>query len=124
MEKVNEKAKEIVGLFDELLNFKGIKDVSFEELDYLKGKVESELIELLNENDSHRLTQEEVEKLRKVYPSGTKLMCLKMNDPQPIECGEIGIVKSIDDAGQIHMNWKNGRSLALVPYVDKFKAVK
>ena len=29
-----------------------------------------------------------------------------------------GTVAFIDDAGQIHMHWENGRSLAIVPGVD------
>lgn len=31
-----------------------------------------------------------------------------------------GKVDMVDDAGQIHVNWENGSSLALVPGVDSF----
>ena len=37
-----------------------------------------------------------------------------MNE-QGMPPGLKGIVKSVDDAGQLHMIWENGRSLALVP---------
>ena len=37
-----------------------------------------------------------------------------MNE-QGMQPGLKGIVKSVDDAGQLHMIWENGRSLALVP---------
>jgi hypothetical protein len=42
-----------------------------------------------------------------------------MNDPYaPIASGEEGAVDFVDDAGQIHMKWDNGRSLALIPGED------
>lgn len=31
-----------------------------------------------------------------------------------------GTVDYVDDQGQLHMNWENGRSLALVPGEDVF----
>ena len=45
-----------------------------------------------------------------------------MNDPcHPVESGTRGTVDHVDDAGQLHMRWGNGRSLALVPNEDEFR---
>ena len=34
-----------------------------------------------------------------------------------------GKVAMVDDAGQIHVNWENGSSLAVIPGVDKFHKI-
>ena len=62
-----------------------------------------------------------IESLRKMYPSGTRVRLTEtMDDPQPIEAGTCGTVIGVDDAGQLLMKWDNGRSLALLPGVDGF----
>ena len=61
----------------------------------------------------------QVEQLRKRYPKGTRL-CLDFMDEAGMPPGLQGTVAFIDDAGQIHMNWDCGRSLALIPGVDSF----
>ncbi len=43
-----------------------------------------------------------------------------MDDPQPIRKNEEGTIKFTDGIGQIHVKWDNGRSLAVIPNVDKF----
>jgi hypothetical protein len=35
-----------------------------------------------------------------------------------------GTVNSVDDAGQIHVSWENGSTLALIEGVDAFKIIK
>lgn len=67
------------------------------------------------------MTRERVEALRMLLPAGTRVKLGEMRDPYaPVPPGTKGTVKSIDDAGQIHMKWDNGRSLALIPGVDNF----
>jgi hypothetical protein len=75
------------------------------------------------------MRKEELERLREEYPTGTVLELTKdmMSDGKPEE----GFFKNlqgklayIDDAGQLHMKWNNGRSLALIPEVDHFKKVE
>ena len=59
--------------------------------------------------------------LRKQYPVGTRIRLDSMQDPYaPVEAGTTGKLDYIDDAGQFHMNWDNGRTLALIPGVDGF----
>lgn len=61
-----------------------------------------------------------VDLIRNSYPAGTRLRLIKMNDPYPVPPGTLGMVKHVDDLGQIHMNWDNGRTLALNYEVDYF----
>ena len=68
---------------------------------------------------------EEVERLRKIYVKGTKVVLVSMNEePYPVESGTTGIVQYIDDMGQIHVHWNNGSTLALIVGVDNFKIIK
>lgn len=56
------------------------------------------------------------------YPPGTRVVLHHMDDPYaPVESGTRGTVKHVDDAGQLHMQWDNGRTLALVPGEDSFR---
>lgn len=45
------------------------------------------------------------------YPPGTRVVLHHMEDPySPVESGARGTVKNVDDAGQLHMQWDNGRN--------------
>ena len=56
------------------------------------------------------------------YPQGMRLQLVDMKDPySPVPSGMRGTVQLVDDAGQIHMIWDNGRTLAIVPEVDHFR---
>ncbi|MDE6476039.1 MAG: DUF4314 domain-containing protein [Erysipelotrichaceae bacterium] len=62
--------------------------------------------------------------LKNLYPSGSRIKCIKMNDPyHPILTGMKGTVDYIDDIGTIHMHWDNGQSLGLIPEEDLFKKI-
>ena len=66
--------------------------------------------------------EEKARKARELYPEGTRIELINMNDPfSPVAKGMRGTVDFIDDAGQIFMKWDNGRRLALVPNEDKFR---
>ena len=44
-----------------------------------------------------------------------------MNNPYaPVTPGTEGVVDVVDDDGQLHMKWDNGRTLAIVPGEDSF----
>ena len=56
-----------------------------------------------------------IEQLRNMYPEGTKIKLNYMNDNyNPVPSGTLGVVEHVDDAGQIHVKWENGSSLALI----------
>ncbi|MDD2216767.1 MAG: DUF4314 domain-containing protein [Eubacteriales bacterium] len=62
--------------------------------------------------------------MRDQYSPGTRIRLMQMNDPYaPIPSGTEGTVDFVDDAGQIHMKWDNGRSLALIPGEDSFSKI-
>jgi hypothetical protein len=62
--------------------------------------------------------------LKEKYPSGTRIRLGSMEAPYaPIEPGTEGSVKFVDDAGQIHMKWDNGRSLPLILGEDTFSII-
>lgn len=64
--------------------------------------------------------KQELAALREKYPPGTKIILHHMNDPFGVPDGTIGEVVTVDDAGNIHMKWQNGSSLALIEGVDDF----
>ena len=62
-----------------------------------------------------------VDFIKEQYPPGTRIRLNAMEDPyHPILPGTEGEVDFVDDAGQLHMKWDNGRSLALIPGEDSF----
>ena len=69
-------------------------------------------------------TEKELEMLRAKYQKGTKIRLIHMNGPQPVPSGTIGEVALIDDAGNIHMIWQNGRSLAIIEGIDDFEIIE
>lgn len=46
-----------------------------------------------------------------------------MNDPYPVPPDTVGEVQYVDDGGNIHMVWQNGRTLSLIEGVDDFSKV-
>ena len=71
-------------------------------------------------SDFERL-ERAAKRYKEMYPPGTRLVCLSMEDMQAIAPGTRGTVVHVDDLGTIHMRWDNGRSLGLVPGEDSFR---
>lgn len=70
------------------------------------------------------MNQKEIKQIKNKYPKGTRIQLNHMNDPlHPIDDGTLGTVDHVDDAGQIHMHWDDGRGLAIVPEVDDFTII-
>ena len=62
------------------------------------------------------------EQYRQSYPPGTRVLLLDMDDPYAaVPSGIRGTVAFVDDQSQIHMQWDNGRGLALIPGMDSFR---
>lgn len=71
------------------------------------------------------MSREMVHYYKQMYPEGTRIKLDYMDDPYaPIPSGTIGTVTAVDDAGNIHMKWDNGRSLAICPEVDGFHKIQ
>lgn len=65
-----------------------------------------------------------IQEIKETYVLGQRIRLLHMEDQyQPIPDGAEGSIEFIDDAGQIHMKWDNGRSLALIPGIDQFELI-
>lgn len=58
--------------------------------------------------------------MKNKYPVGTRIKLIHMIDTFAVPDGTLGTVAFVDDAGQIHMRWDNGRTLALIEGVDEF----
>jgi len=68
--------------------------------------------------------RKEVEKIKKMFPVGTRIRLKLMNDDNAVPSGMCGTVDYIDDEGQIGMKWDNGRTLSLIYGEDDFEIVK
>ena len=65
---------------------------------------------------------QEVNRIKTHYPVGTRIELISMDDPYaPVPSGTRGTVDYVDDGGQLHMRWDNGRTLAVIPGVDSFR---
>lgn len=72
-------------------------------------------------NEFERMRRQ-AERIKENYPPGTRIELISMEDPfAPIPSGMRGTVKVVDDMGQLHMHWDNGRSLSVVPGEDSFR---
>ncbi len=68
--------------------------------------------------------ERQLQALRERYPAGTRIRLNHMDDPYaPVPEGTVGEVQYVDDAGNIHMVWKNGRTLSLIEGVDDFTII-
>ena len=49
--------------------------------------------------------------LKDLYPTGTRVKLVEMNDIQAPPIGTLGTVIYVDDIGTIHIKWDNGSTL-------------
>lgn len=64
---------------------------------------------------------EEVKRLRKEYPAGTRVELVQMDDVQAPPVGTKGTVDGVDDIGSIMVSWDNGSRLNVVFGIDRIK---
>ena len=66
---------------------------------------------------------EEVLRIRKQYPAGTRVELVKMDDPQAPPIGTKGTVRGVDDIGSIMVAWDNGCGLVVAFGIDACRNV-
>ena len=70
------------------------------------------------------MSRGQIEYLKKQYPPGTRICLDSMgDDPRPIPAGTKGTVVAVDDIGQLHVNFDNGRALGIWPEVESFHKI-
>ncbi len=69
--------------------------------------------------------RKDIQRLREQYPKGSRVELLEsVTDPyHPLPEGSKGTVWAVDDAGQLHINWDEGGSLALIYGIDSFRKI-
>ena len=68
-------------------------------------------------------SREQIAALRRMYPAGTVVELLSMEDVQAPPPHTLGEVQGVDDAGKILVHWQTGSTLNLIPDVDAFRIV-
>lgn len=63
-------------------------------------------------------THKQVEEMRAIYPKGTRIKLVKMDDVQAPPVGTKGTVLCVDDTGSIVVTWDNGSHLNVIYGVD------
>ena len=67
-------------------------------------------------------SRETVEEIRKLYPAGTRVELIRMDDPYTrLKPGDKGTVRIVDDAGTVFVDWDNGSGLGIVYGADRVR---
>lgn len=67
-------------------------------------------------------SRETVEKIRKLYPAGTRVELIRMDDPYTrLKPGDKGTVRIVDDAGTVFVDWDCGSGLGIVYGADRVR---
>lgn len=66
-------------------------------------------------------SRETVERIRKIYPVGTRVELTRMDDPQAPPIGTHGTVMYVDDIASLGVAWDNGSTLQCVYGKDQVK---
>ncbi len=67
-------------------------------------------------------SRETVERVRRMYPTGTRVELVSMNDPYTkLRPGDKGTVSCVDDTGTVFVRWDCGSGLGVVYGEDRIK---
>ena len=69
------------------------------------------------------MTELSVEKIKLIFKKGMRVELEEMVGESDMPAGLQGIIVGVDDIGNIHVNWGNGRTLSLIYGQDKFKVL-
>lgn len=61
--------------------------------------------------------------LKEIYPIGSRVKLIKMDDEQAPPVGTLGTVRGVDDLGSILVDWDNGSSLNVLYNIDSVKKI-
>lgn len=64
-----------------------------------------------------------VEYLRELYPRGTRVELVEMEDPQAPPPGTQGTVIGVDDMGSLMVEWDTGSTLSALYGIDRVRKV-
>ena len=65
-----------------------------------------------------------VARYRAMYPKGTRVELVEMNDPyRDMPAGLKGTVDHVDDVATVHIAWDNGSSLGAAYGVDRIRKI-
>ena len=64
-------------------------------------------------------SKEQVARQRRLYPAGTRVELIQMDDAQAPPTGTRGTVIGVDDTGSIMVNLDNGSGLNIIYSVDR-----
>ena len=67
--------------------------------------------------------KEIVERIRREYPTGTRVQLIKMDDVQAPPIGTLGTVQGVDDIGSILVAWDTGSGLSVAYSEDLCRKV-
>ena len=68
-------------------------------------------------------SKEQVARQRRLYPTGTLVELIQMDDAPEPPTGTRGTVIGVDDTGSIMVNWDNGSGLNIIYGVDRCRKV-
>lgn len=70
------------------------------------------------------VNQETLAQIRQQYPRGTRVVLVRMKDPQAPPIGTKGTVTGVDSIGSIMVRWDNGSGLHVLYGEDACKIIK